>query len=142
MDFEKCSNISCDQIILVKENKSSFRINNKSKYKVSTVTVDGCLIDDARTRCDYLFEIGIPVISVRYVELKGSDIEKAYKQLGATVGYCREHYAKLPSLSQSCYIVASRVPRSGPKTQELKKKFAKAFDIQLIIKTNSCEITV
>jgi len=77
--------MSKNKIIAVSENTRRFEIrNDKSKF-VNKVRVDGCLIDDNRECCDYLFEIDKSISLVIYVELKGSDIQKAYNQLIATI---------------------------------------------------------
>ena len=64
---------------------------------------------------------------------------KAFKQLGATIGYCKKRHN---GFKLSCYIVATRVPRSTPKTQELKIKFKNAFGALLKISTLCEEIAV
>jgi len=135
MNFEKCSEKSKNKIIAVSENTRNFEIRNDKSRLVYTVEVDGCLINDGK-RCDYLFEIDKLVI---YVELKGSDIQKAYNQLIATIGYCKHRHDKIV---KECYIVASRVPRAGTDIQTLKKKMASTHKIQLFVKTQKAERTI
>jgi len=134
MNFEKCSKDIKKKIIAVSENTRKFEIRNDNSRSVNKVRVDGCLIDDNRERCDYLFEIDKLVI---YVELKGSDIQKAYNQLIATIGYCKRRHDKIV---KECYIVASRVPRAGTDIQTLKKKMASTHKIQLFVKTQKAEV--
>ncbi|OQX02456.1 MAG: hypothetical protein BWK80_57820 [Desulfobacteraceae bacterium IS3] len=134
MNFEKCSEDIKKKIIAVSENTRKFEIRNDNSRSVNKVRVDGCLIDDNRERCDYLFEIDKLVI---YVELKGSDIQKAYNQLIATIGYCKHRHDKSV---KECYIVASRVPRAGTDIQTLKKKMANTHKIQLFVKTQKAEV--
>jgi len=136
MNFEKCSKDIKKKIIAVSENTRKFEIRNDNSRSVNKVRVDGCLIDDNRERCDYLFEIDKLVI---YVELKGSDIQKAYNQLIATIGYCKHRHDKSV---KECYIVASRVPRAGTDIQTLKKKMANTHKIQLFVKTQKAERTI
>lgn len=132
MNFEKCSEKRHDRIISVSEKGRKFEIRNNSLKTICVVEVDGCLIDDGRERCDYLFEMGNPELRAVYVELKGGDIGKAFKQLAATIGYCGNRHLRHVKY---CYIVASRVPRSGPKIQTLKKTMAKKYKVQLYVKT-------
>ena len=136
MNFKKCSEDIKKKIIAVSENTRKFEIRNDNSRSVNKVRVDGCLIDDNRERCDYLFEIDKLVI---YVELKGSDIQKAYNQLIATIGYCKHRHDKI---AKECYIVASRVPRAGTDIQTLKKKMANTHKIQLFVKTQKAERTI
>lgn len=141
MDFANCSATTSNKIISVSENKRCFRIINKSKLTISKVLVDGCLITDDRVRCDFLFEIDNPITTVFYVELKGSDIEHASKQLSATIGYCKKYHSGLNIMS---YIVASqvRVPKSGPGLQGIKKRFSKKCGSPLEIYTSSKTVQV
>lgn len=136
----KCNN---NRVIKVSENKSSFIITNLSRKYINTIQVDGCFISSGN-KCDYLFEIleGIcdnDVSKVLYVELKGTDIEHAIKQLKATINHCNSIHA---NSIKECYIIAVRVPKAGPKTQVLKKKFKTTTNIPLYIDTVSKNINI
>jgi hypothetical protein len=74
------------------------------------------------------------------LELKGCDVEKAYEQLISTMNYFKSRHCKIER--KNCYIVASRVPKAGPKIQTLKVKMAKFFKAQLQVFTTEGEITV
>jgi hypothetical protein len=142
MDFEKCTESSNNKIVCTPpENGKKFVINNKKGlYTIKKVKVDGCLIDDERERCDYLFEtqrIDDSFLTVYYVELKGCDIEKAFSQLGSTLKYCNEKHCKAKKI---CYIVASRVPKAGTKVQNLKVKFTKTYQSEIHVKTQIAEV--
>jgi hypothetical protein len=132
MDFKKCTKSFSKKIIPITGNRMTFKILNPGKKRVNQVQVDGCLIDDNRIRCDYLFEINSPMSLVFYVELKGKNIEKALKQLEATIGYCKTRHN---GLEKECYIVASRVPKEGPKVQNIRKKFKRKYDISIYVST-------
>lgn len=70
------------KIIVLKENQSEYRaINNAGKH-VITVRVDGCLITTGE-RCDYFMDV-VDDREVYLIELKGSDLDKAIKQLMVT----------------------------------------------------------
>ncbi len=139
MNFEKCSEENRNKVISVSENRRTFVIKNGDAKLVNKVEVDGCLIDGDRKKCDYLFEIDKPMTLIIYVELKGKDIEHAYDQLAATIGYCKNRHNKL---QKQCYIVASRVPKSGPKIQILKQKMAREYKIQMFVHTQKAEIKI
>jgi len=106
MDFKRCSEDSKHPLIVVEENGRKFTIRNQGKKNVKKVRVDGCLIDDKRQRCDYLFEIGHVCHCAIYLELKGSDIDHAFKQLVLTMKYLMNRHR---NLTKVCHIVASRV---------------------------------
>ncbi|VAW67177.1 hypothetical protein MNBD_GAMMA08-256 [hydrothermal vent metagenome] len=139
MDFDLCGEVSKKKIISVSENKMNFRIRNKHLVSIRTVTVDGCLINDKRLRCDYLFEIGAPCNYVIYLELKGCDVKKALKQLESTIQACTKRHA---SMQKSCYVIASRVPKIGTKIQALKKKFVLKNLASLTVCTTKDEVVL
>ncbi|MGB7925595.1 MAG: hypothetical protein WCF57_20320 [Pyrinomonadaceae bacterium] len=139
MDFERCSE-DCSQInIVVGEMGRQFRINNANRLLIKKVQVDGCLIDDERLRCDYLFEIEQATHCIIYLELKGSDLDHAFRQLVATMGYCGERHK---SCKRVCHIVASRVPRAGPKVQTLKRMMVQKYRTLLYVNTQVANIDV
>jgi hypothetical protein len=139
MNFKRCTSERNDPHIVVEENGRKFIIQNKDKKTVKIVTVDDCLIHDTRIRCDYLFEITLVGDYVIYLELKGSDVEHAYNQISATIGYCSTRHKSCKKL---CYIVASRVPRAGPKVQALKVKMARKHNALLNVGTQVALIKI
>ncbi len=145
MDFEKCSEITKKKIIPVEENGRKLTIENPSQKKINKIRVDSCLINDHRERCDWVFEIFKKsnkqqlVESAIYLELKGKDLEKAYKQLAATLKYLVEKHRKIERL---CYVICSRVPKASPKVQIQKAKFAKTHKVKLEVHTNKAKIKV
>jgi hypothetical protein len=137
MDFTRCSQESRDRFIVVTEQKRVFRIDNSSNEYIRRITIDGCLIDDQRIRCDYAFELGEDSNRVVYLELKGSDIEYALSQLVATMGYLAARHREKRKI---CHIVASRVPRAGPKVQNLKLQMSRKQKALLYVGTQ--EVTI
>jgi len=132
-----CNECSNNKHIVVSENKCTFAIENVTLSAVNKVKVDGCYIDDG-VKCDFLFEIlegceedGDPE-KVFYVELKGTDIQHAVKQLESTIHYCRSIHM---DVLKECHIVASRYPKSAPSTQVVKKSFKDRNHLQLFIGT-------
>ena len=139
MDFERCSEDCAHPTIVVEENKRKFTLQKPQREKVIKIKVDGCLIDDRRQRCDYIFEIGKSPHCAVYLELKGSDIDKAYRQLAATIGYLTERHQ---TCTKICHIVASRVPRAGPKVQNLKVQLARTHRAILFVGTQEVTIRI
>ncbi|KAF5052761.1 hypothetical protein DSECCO2_405460 [anaerobic digester metagenome] len=142
MNYEDCSETSSNKIITAEENRREFKINNPSKFKISKIAVDGCLIDDQRIRCDYLFEIfkiKDILTEVIYLELKGSDIDKAFRQICATLQYCKDRHN---IANKKCFIVASRIPKSGTSTQEYRKKMAILHKVPLQFATSQMSIQI
>jgi hypothetical protein len=139
MDFKRCSDKRKDLQIVVEENGRKFRIINAGRENINTVRVDSCLIDDKRQRCDFLFEIGKSCYCVVYLELKGSDVEHAFKQLVATMGYLSTRHRVSTKI---CHIVASRVPRAGPKVQTLQLNMARKHRALLYVGTHEVKINI
>ena len=139
MDFKKCSETNNNKVISTSENHKTFRIKNINSRKIRKVEVDGCLISDDRKRCDYLFEIDKPITKVIYLELKGKNINRAYEQLEATIGYLKKRHE---AVKKEAYIIASRVPKNRTTTRPLKVNMQKACNVKLFVHTVKTEIEV
>jgi len=143
MDYGNCATQTTHKIITAEENRRKLTINNPSGKVVRKIKVDGCVIVDSGKRCDYMFEIddfaSQVIYWVIYLELKGCDIEKAYTQLVATIDrFIVEHRG----IKKECHIVASRVPKAGPKVQQLKIRSLKEKKATLIVSTDQAFITI
>lgn len=143
MDYGNCATQTTNKIITAEENNRRLTIKNPLAKVVRTIKVDGCLVIDSGKRCDYMFEIddlaSQVICWVIYLELKGCDIEKAYIQLVATIDrFIVEHLG----IKKECYIVASRVPKAGPKVQQLKIRLLKEKKATLIVSTDQAFITI
>ncbi len=143
MDYGKCSTQSTNKIIPAVEHKRKLTINNPSGKVVRKIQVDKCLPIKSGLRCDYMFEIddlaSQVIYWVIYLELKGCDIEKAYNQLVATIDrFIVEHRG----IKKDCHIVASRVPKTGPKVQQLKIRLLKEKKATLIVSTDQAFVTI
>ena len=118
--ISSCNTASRNRIVSVTENKRTFIVNNNSQYIVNKVQVDGCY-KTSGLKCDNLFEIiNGQIENIFYVELKGSDISHAVRQLKAKIDYCRRIHS---GIQKECHIVASKFPKSGTGSQVIKKKF-------------------
>jgi hypothetical protein len=139
MDYGTCASQSSHKIITAEENGRKLTIKNPTARLIRKVKVDGCLEDIAGKRCDYLFEIDDPAALVIYLELKGCDIEKAYAQLVATLALFQPIHK---NCKKACHIVASRIPKAAPKTQQLNIRLQKAKQATLHISTQQAVIDV
>lgn len=139
MSFADYSEPTRNPKITVSENGRKFTIINNSRLLVIKIKVDGCLINDHRERCDYLFEVSDPCTEAIYLELKGKDVEKAYSQLLSTLGYLSPRHSKV---KKQCHIVASRVPKMSTSIQVLKVKLDKSHQAKLFVHTCQGEIEI
>ncbi len=94
----------------VSEKGKTFQIDNKERYEVACVKVDDCVFNKKDgIKCDFLFEIAAKK-KLFYVELKGSDIIKAIRQIGETL---KQTNCLYPNWNYEARIIAgSTVPAS------------------------------
>jgi len=135
---DACSKITKNPTIPVSENGRAFVIKNPDRQQVKIVKVDGCLVTDHRERCDYCFEVNDPIFCVIYLELKGSDIAKAFQQICATLQHLSDRHKEIKK--KFCHIVASRVPKAGPAIQVLQVKMQNQHKAMLKVGTTKVEI--
>ncbi|WRH65169.1 MAG: hypothetical protein RSE13_14630 [Planktothrix sp. GU0601_MAG3] len=122
-----------DKRITRKENQSQIIIENPNQFKVCVVQVDGCTIKEG-LRCDYLVipdQQDIKKIIEIYIELKGSEILHAIKQLEATIQELSDHPAKQEKV---CIIISTRCPLTTTEIQKFKLKFKKTYNAKLEVK--------
>ena len=126
----KCEEYRSDPKIVLQENKSKITFLNTNQDEILIIKVDGCVIDDDKTlRCDYAM---IPCDEVEiYVELKGSDVSHAVKQIESTISLLSDNAQKIKKL---CFVVSTRVPRQTTSIQQLQSQFKKKFNASLRIK--------
>lgn len=131
MDYQNCTLEVSDSCIVVKENRSKFELKNPQRKIVKKVKVDGCLIDDARERCDWIFSLDTPISRVLYVELKGCDIEKAISQLKATIVHTKDNYIHH---NKECYAITTRYPKHDSTTRKYAMDMMQKHQASLYIK--------
>jgi len=131
MDFNACSTASKSPVLVVKENKSCFEVVNSSRLSITKVKVDGCLINDARMRCDWIIEVGDPVNRALFVELKGCDVDKAIVQLKATLVHTAARYSES---SKQCFAVTTRIPKHGDSVRKKCIDFHRSTNVTLSIR--------
>ena len=126
----ECEERRSDTKIVLQENKSKITFLNPNKDEILIIKVDGCVISDNETlRCDYAL---IPSDAVEiYVELKGSDIEQAVKQIESTIKLLSENPQKIKKL---CFVVSTRVPKQTTSIQQRQSHFKKNFNASFRIK--------
>lgn len=126
----ECEEYKSDAKIVLQENKSKITFLNPHQNEVLTIRVDGCVIKDDKTlRCDYAL---IPCDEIEiYVELKGSDVLRAVKQIESTINLLSNNPQKIRKL---CFVVSTRVPRQTTNIQQLQSQFKKKFNASFRIK--------
>ena len=138
--FDHCEEILTDVCITCKEKKRKLPkvvFQNPARRQVSRITVDGCAITKG-PRCDYMVVArGDTEIEEIYVELKGSDIDHAIRQLEATIGKLSHGKARLRKM---CYIASKCCPQPI-SIKPHKDRFRHNFNAKLVVKSNLIEHT-
>jgi hypothetical protein len=132
-NFQGCEETKTDSIIVIsdpdsKNNRSKFRLKNPEQISVRVVRVDGCAIKEG-IRCDFL--LVLPDQQEIYIELKGSNVSHAVKQIARAIDLlaCNCH-----SIHKLCFIASTRCPINSTETQILRKKFRQKYNATLTIK--------
>ena len=114
---------------VAKEKNKTFSIilKNKGDENFLRIQVDKGLlkeIDLETKKCDYCF-IRCKTNDYYFVELKGTNIEKAVEQLKTTISYFKKNY-KVKGNQIYAYIASSSVPKAANlKFQKLQTEFRK-----------------
>lgn len=120
----ECEEYRTDTKIVLQENRSKITFLNPNQDKILTIKIDGCVISDNNVlRCDYAIVLSNEVEI--YIELKGSDISHAVKQIESTIKLLWEDPKKRRKL---CFVVSTRVPRQTTRVQNLQSQFKKNFN--------------
>lgn len=127
-----CRKLSNQKLFVYEENRSKLTLENKDQVDSESVIVDGCEINDTTLRCDYMH---IAKEIEFYIELKGQDIEHAIEQIAATI---KRLSTNEKGQEKKSYIICTRSPLSSSKIQNLKIKFKKNFNSELIVKSSPC----
>jgi len=117
----ECLRMSKNKIFSLKENKCSFVLSNAAQREVDKLKIDGCVINDASERCDWAI-IDIETSTEFYIELKGSDVCKAYNQIESSVNRLTSDRKK----KKMGIIVHNKNPSTDSEQMVYKKKAMKA----------------
>lgn len=111
---------------VTEENGRKHILLNPTESLIMRYRVDGCLISDEQSKCDFLISVGeigedgkSKVIYL--IELKGADLRKAIEQIDRVVEYLNRMHVR--SESVQARIILSKAP--GPainSTEEIRLK--------------------
>lgn len=122
---------------VAQENGKKFKIECSKTYYLK-VHIDDCLISCKQvSKCDYLFIRDYECLQGEtefyFVELKGSNIKKAFEQIKNTISYIKSNH--ISSLSKNKilgFIVSSKVPRAGVDVAIMKQEFRDKYGGELL----------
>lgn len=138
MREDQCCTRHKGKVLQVSAGKSKFTISNKAGEAITICDVDGCIITDNCERCDKLVQFGDSATLL--VELKGRDIEKARKQLEASLRHdlLRPHLKGQVSALVICSKV--RVPRFNSFLLKSKQHFMRNYNCRFHVKCSGCSL--
>lgn len=127
------ANLNCCTVSRVaSENGKRFEIQSDEDFK--RIKIDDCLISlNEIEKCDFGF-VRISNDDFYFVELKGSNIDKALNQIISTIDYFEKNLIRIPKDKRLGFIVSSKVPSAGTDVNRLKQIFAKNYGKNLEIK--------
>lgn len=129
MSFGDCEITTRAPKIVLEEKGRKLLFRNKSRHVVRKIRVDDCVIRKG-LRCDFLVITADGV--EHYVELKGSKVAHAAKQLATTI---RKISADPQSVEKQSYVICSRVyPKLRTTIQQTQKLFRTKFKSTFVVK--------
>lgn len=127
MQFKaECVTKTSNKIIVFEERRSKLTLINDNEIELSKILIDGCQIKQG-LRCDYMF---LESDKENYIELKGHNLSHALLQIKKTIELCSENRKESP---KRCFIICSRVPIASAAIQNLRLKFKKEYNSELMI---------
>lgn len=113
----------CDKSKAASENNKQFKIDSNEDF--TRLRIDNNIITSSSIeKCDYGF-VRHSNDDFYFVELKGSDINKALNQIISTINYFNTNLIAIPKSKRLGFIVSSKVPSAGTDVNKLKQIFAK-----------------
>lgn len=119
--------------------KTKFILNNINWIEFIKVDLDKDLKYDNIERCDFIFIIESKR-KVFYVELKWNHRDKGLEQIINTIKNI--YYDNNKTTTNYWYIICSNVPKENPKTQQLKLKLKREYNVILDIKSSIIEVNI
>lgn len=135
--FGNCEETISHPLISLHQGKSQITFLNPERLSIRKVEVDGCAITEG-LRCDYLL-IEPTTNHEHYIELKGSDVPHALKQIIQTI---LQLSAEAKTHPKSSYVASTRCPLLSPEIQRHMLKFQRLYNSKLHIKNGKCTVSL
>ena len=125
ISFGECEKIVRHPLIIVEEKRAKLIFRNSNRSRVRHIRIDDCVIT-VGPRCDYLLinQQGIE----HYVELKGSDVRRAFQQIEETI-----KQVGVNTQQRKAFIISTSCPMHGTEIQQKQKDFKKKYHTKLIL---------
>ena len=132
----ECQESNSNSKMPLRENKSEIVFSNPDRATIIKIKVDGCVIKDKQTlRCDYALILSSNIEV--YIELKGYNLNHAFKQIESTIQRLSDNPTKLKKV---CFVIATSIPPTPiSRIQNQKTHFKKTFNADLHIQKTPYE---
>jgi hypothetical protein len=125
--LDKCIEIKDRRkIFTAKEEGKVYTLNNKPKYEIAKIKIDGCVFKDKVKKCDWLFTIETG--KAIFVELKGSDVRSGLKQMAITYKNLQKVIGTKEIWFRLCVGEKNSVPKSVRGDSNYKFLFGLSSD--------------
>lgn len=141
-NFGNCISIKRNRKFTLKQKRSQAKIVNPNRKEFHCVEVDNCL-EFSGKKCDWLLIISNSFSAI-FFELKGSDINHAFKQLINSMSQIenpQNQYLTRTFNDKKCYVITRRSPLTSPQIQKEAIRFRK-LGAKLIVKSTPHEIRI
>nr|WP_314954570.1 hypothetical protein [uncultured Aggregatibacter sp.] len=128
-----------------KRNPQTLSFHNSNEMCVIEVFVDGGLITSEQSKCDFFLYVSDPSYKEcreHYIELKGTDLEHAIKQISETIQFVVTNYNSTLNTSRKGYVVCNRYPKADTKFQVCQAKMRKNFNLELKVQSRKCDVNI
>jgi hypothetical protein len=135
MTLSNCQQSLTHSKVKVEEGRRKAVFLNETRDQFLRTKVDGCLVKD-QTASDWVvskLRVGDVI-----VELKGTDVDHAVRQILITAMYWTLHQTKQGALA--ALIVCSQYPRVDTKIQRAQRSFARKHKGPLHVVSHNCEV--
>ena len=124
MAIDDCIEVVSHRLVKLEDKKSkrTLIVSNPTADKLSRVRMDGCVLKQV-TAADWL--VSKQQVGDLIVELKGSDIAQAIRQVHAVAAYLEANSMRQGKLG--AVVLCTRFPQSDSTILRLRNAFAKAF---------------
>jgi hypothetical protein len=122
-----CTEFCDDRAIIVAKdqgNKQEYRASNKRKRHCCKIRIDDCFIKKGE-RCDFMMGLNCADKTAYFIELKGSDLVKSFRQINAAVDKLLNQLYSFKIYARSIISKAASPALDSTEEKKLRKKLKK-----------------
>lgn len=133
--FDTCIAMETTKRVSREHNGRAFVVDNPKNCEIGVIQIDGCVIDDQSKRIDWA--VALPenkrlnsgLRSLKLIELKRSNVLKAFEQMQATIDHVALHDVR--GKIDECFIVSQIKPAVLSTVQNAILKFELRHNVRI-----------